>query len=186
MAENHVPVTVLEVTDDYGIVESPPRQDKRASFARTIRTYIKQTCCGASSCCKGRPDQGNCFNTAAVERSYLVEGQASKRVKATRNATRDPWIAHQVKDHYQTLDGRSQSGKSHKSQNEICLAPPTAKDSRVRDGYRRDEGDSCAEINDVDERGVLPGPKLRPAGRTNLNSPSTRISINSPLKYTSV
>jgi len=66
------------------------------------------------------------------------------------------------------------------------LAPPVAKDSRVRDGYRRDEGDSCTEINDVDERGVLPGPKLRPAGRTNLNSPSTRISINSPLKYTSV
>ena len=65
--KKHVPVTVLEVSDDYGVHYTTVKKTKSKAFERTIN-YLKETCCGASSyCLKNRPESGYSLDVSLVE-----------------------------------------------------------------------------------------------------------------------
>ena len=172
--KKHVPVTVLEVSDDYGICSTTIKKPKNRAFERTIN-YLKETCCGASSCCQNRPESGYSLDVSLVEsiRNAHHPQSPKKKTKADNNLRTQPNFESVVVvvDHSPTI--------LIQNRDEICLAPSSIKQPKKK-----------KKFNDFDEGNGSNTPYGSLVLKDNPNSamPSlpSRSLINSPLKYTSV
>ena len=156
--DKHVPVTVLEVNDDYGLADDrgPPKNRTLAA----IHNYLRDTCCGSSSCCLSRPETGCSLNVTPVENFHQI------RPQKTNYGLREKVPGGKANRNFDLAFQESAASKaSYRSKDEICLVPPQLETSK------RSQAQECADEatstdvmdhrNDFDERNVVQSPNRR-------------------------